>query len=288
MVSAVALMGWLAWRGQGPEEAPPLAGNALSPAMATGSSSLAAAPSQSDPMVPVPEAVPEEKPRRILPPTDVLWQTIPVEPAFAGFRTWVDRYDRATESERPALEAEGVALAQRRREELRDLIGYDPRRALELAVPHSVRRRLPGAVVAELEERVEGQGDFEVLASVSAPGAEGTIPGVMRKVVMDGRRFNASAYGQRLFQPTQFGVPLHGIAVDDQMAVAESPIRRLEASEMAELGLNVRAPLCALDNAALAQSGEDGGVVGIAGERLAICLRTQEPVIRKSLPAQEY
>lgn len=268
LVPAMALVAWLGWRGLGPGEDHSLASNALPRPVVADSTRLSPVDFQTAPTGRVPEVAGEEKSRRVLPPTDVLWQTIPKEPAFAGFRAWVDRFEQAPESERPALEAEGVALARRRREELRDLIVSDPRRALELAIPHAVRSRLPGTVVGQLEERVEGQGDYEVLAAVAAAGAEGTVPGVMRKVVMDGRRFTASTYGQRMFQPTLFGVPLHGIAVDDQMALAESPIRRLEGSEIAELGLNVRAPLCALDNAALAQSGDGAVDVGVAGEKL--------------------
>jgi hypothetical protein len=178
----------------------------------------------------------------------------------------VGRFENSPEGGRAAIEAEGLALAHRRREELKDLIPANPKRALELAVPLSVRGSLPESIAAELETRVQGQGDFEVLAAIADPAAETSGPSLMRKVAIDGQRYVASTYGQRLFQPTQFGVPLHGIAVDEQMALAESPIRRLERTERVSLMKVTPDPVCSVSGIRLAAEDESESSVGIAGD----------------------
>ena len=55
-----------------------------------------------------------------------------------------------------ALETEGATLARERLAALADLIQSDPERAIELAVPDSVRDKLPAAVRALIEERIDG------------------------------------------------------------------------------------------------------------------------------------
>src|SRR6185503_12395880 len=71
---------------------------------------------------------------------DVLWKNAPPEPAFADFAQWTDRYVAARDAAlRARLEAEGIDLARKRLTEMADLIVTDPQRALERAVPRSVR-----------------------------------------------------------------------------------------------------------------------------------------------------
>src|ERR1043166_5733009 len=91
---------------------------------------------------------------------DILWGPAPAEPAFAQFQEWANRYVLASDSEKKRLEAEGVALAQTRRRAMADLIQTNPKHALELAVPYSVRESLPAPVTTLLEEAVNTRANY--------------------------------------------------------------------------------------------------------------------------------
>lgn len=171
---------------------------------------------------------------RLLPPADVLWNRPVPEPQFARFHAWTERYLAAGPADQPALETEGVALARARRQELKDLIQADPRRALELAVPVAVRQQLPESVTAWLEERIDGRGELAVLAALPFPGREDQVLPSWRTATVGDRLFTAHVFGRRLEEPTRPEVPLHGLAVDDHLAVDENPVRLLEAAEAVE------------------------------------------------------
>ena len=86
------------------------------------------------------------------------------------FNAWLARYLAAPIADRPALDAEGLALAQSRRTEFLKTIVNDPRRALQEAVPLVVRQQLPPEVVALLEERVNARGSLLTYLSAPAVG----------------------------------------------------------------------------------------------------------------------
>lgn len=169
------------------------------------------------------------------------------EPSFAAFDAWLRRFG----SEPPALtrspefEAEGIRLARRRREELEDLIPSDPRRAIELSISDASRAALPAAVEALLEQRVSGRGDFEVLCAIPEPGRETEVRPIRRYAVIGERRFAAFVYGQRVNQPTLRDVSLHGIALDRNLALHESPVRDVPTAEASALLAAQPDALCA-------------------------------------------
>src|SRR5262249_54949686 len=119
---------------------------------------------------------------------------------------------------------EGALLAEARRQALAELIPTDPQRALELAVPQSVRAELPGAVTALLEEEVTARGDYQVLGVRPLPGAEAPPPPVVRVASIGGVNYETYTFGQGLTYLTHTDVPLHGIAVD--VDAASSPARQ--------------------------------------------------------------
>jgi hypothetical protein len=209
---------------------------------------------------------------RILPAADVLWKKRAVEPEFAAFQDWVLRFEASDEGKRAELAGEGLRLARVRREEMKGLIQSDPRRALELSVPSTVRERLPEEVRVELESRVEGVGDFEVLAAIGLGQELQSGSSIRRNAVLGGQRYPVSTYGSRQMQPTQFGVPLHGIALEGQMALAESPIRRLEKSEIAVAVRETPDPVCSVNGIQLAAvAGDDTGIGRAGDERIFTC-----------------
>ena len=181
----------------------------------------------------------------------------PLPPAMAAFRAWTQRH-RAAPSlpARLALEPEGIALARARRAEMRDLIVQDPARALAVTVPAVVRQALPAAVLAELETRHAGRGDFALQAGSPAPG-EPHGPALRRIVFLGGLTFTAHAYGRREGQLTEEGASLHGIALGREFALHESPLRLLEPGEVPATAAE---PACAGCAALLPPSDPDDAV----------------------------
>lgn len=166
------------------------------------------------------------------------------DPALRKFRQWSEEWREADSLRRAALLARGKQLADERRLAMSALIRRDPESALAHAVPAAVRRELPAGIVGLLEERVVGRGDSIHLASMGDRDRDRT-PTYLRVVELeDGRRFEAHTYGRRVGQGTEFAIPLHGIAIDGQLALHESPLRLLEEGEQpADAPQETRHPL---------------------------------------------
>jgi len=150
------------------------------------------------------------------------------------FQEWQQHYLATPANERPVLVAEGVRLARERRAEFKTLIRENPREALRRAVPMTARQGLPTEVVRELEQRVNQRADLRVYHGDPHPGE--TIPKdwiVYRLAAFsDGSALVANVYGRRA--QDMFGArndSLNGVAVDNQFAVNDSPVRVLEAGE---------------------------------------------------------
>lgn len=191
------------------------------------------------------------------------------ERKFAQFDDWARRYLRAAPGDRESLAAEGLLLAERRRDEMMDLIQADPARALELAVASGVRRQLPPAIAALLEERISAYGTLEVFAIIPEPGREGEIPPVYRRAQIQGTTYQAFVYGRRSSQPTLQNAALQGVALDDLLALHEDPVRVLNAEEAAMYAA-AAAPVttCAWDGGAL----EGNEVVWAQSGGVLLCL----------------
>lgn len=194
-------------------------------------------------------------PARLRASTDALWRQPIPEPEFSGFREWSDRFLAASGDDRSALEAEGVALAQVRREEMSALIRSNPERALALAVPFSVRLQLPEAVVERMEQRVDGRGELAVLGAVPLPGREGDVAPSWRTATVQEQIYTAHVYGRRLDEPTRGDVPLHGLALDGHLAVDENPVRLLEPAEAEAQGALSGDPVCSVSGQSAAEWG---------------------------------
>ncbi len=171
----------------------------------------------------------------------------------AAFDGWLTTWRRADDTAQPALAAAGRDLALARRAALRDLIAVDPRLALELAVPAGLHAELPAAVRGLLERRIDGRGDFDVQI---ACGDQGTR--IDRTAVIGGERLAVFSFGRRDRQTTKLGVPLHGIAIDGVLALADTPYRLLDDSEKTARGL-------AFDAIAVAVGGEVQTLADTAG-----------------------
>jgi uncharacterized delta-60 repeat protein len=153
-------------------------------------------------------------------------------PAMSAFADWTARYLNANGAQRAALLAEGQALARKRRAALADLIPVDPEQALADAVPMVVRQQLPPEILSLLEERVSAQSNLSLLAGSPPPG-QSTVVANYRAAVINGREYRAYAYGRRAALATLPKTSIIGIAVDQSLAVSDSPARLLEAGELA-------------------------------------------------------
>ena len=150
------------------------------------------------------------------------------ETVFEDFRRWTENLTVAGAG---VDLQQGIKLAQQRRHELLALIEKDPRRALELAVPDSVRQQLPEEIVALLEERVDAKGDL-LVQSTSLDNDRGCLT-TRAATLQDGRVFDTHTYGRRGAMPTRDNIAIHGVALDGKLAMSEFAGRVLEPSEVA-------------------------------------------------------
>ena len=102
-----------------------------------------------------------------------------------------------------------------------------------------VRQDLPPEIVSRLEKRVNSRGSLITLGAVPQEGqAVLAAPApVSRKFIASGQpietaeRYTAHVYGDRRVRRTVNNARVSGVAVDGQLAVLDSPFRRLEVGE---------------------------------------------------------
>lgn len=129
--------------------------------------------------------------------------------------------------------ADGLLLAQARREALKALIQSDPKAALDRAVPYALRRDLPAPILALLETPVSQTADLDVEQACGGPGVRSWRH---HWVTLDGRRERVYTYGDRAEIMTKQKLSVHGIAIDGVMAMRDDPLRELSPEEAADLG----------------------------------------------------
>jgi len=267
LMSAIAIVAAFRGATTKPGEAPsqPAMDPAVwSPATPTSSPSLSPSRSAALPAV----APVRTGPSNLMPAADVRWRGPIAEGDFSRFRDWTRSYLAADPSAKGSLAADGIALAKARRDDMTGLIKSDPRRALELAVPASIRRDLPAEVAAQLEERVDGRGELAVFGALPAPDAGPDFEPVFRTASIGGRRFKTYVYGRRDSEPTRPDIALHGVALDGLLAVDENPLRLLEPDEAA--ATLATDPMCAVSGLAASGLGQ-AVVVDDGGRPLALC-----------------
>ncbi len=153
--------------------------------------------------------------------------------ATTALLEWSEHYLAASDSDRPALLAEGLALARERRPFLAELIRKDPEAALAAAVPRAIRSRLPAEIVAELEQRVSARAELAVIQSCLHPpgAAHDQSDDIYRSTVIDGREYRAHVYGSRLRDASLRSTSIIGIAMDRDLAVADTRLRVVDDAE---------------------------------------------------------
>ena len=158
------------------------------------------------------------------------------ESAIDAFEDWMERYFNADPAERVQLAEEGVTLAQRRRSELKSLIQEDPEAALALTIPYELRRELPSAIIEHLETPVSDYASYELL--VYCLGPDHSEGGYERLATIGESRYKVFTYGSRLNVTTKERLSIHGMAIDEVLAMGEDPLRLLSEAERLDRGFN--------------------------------------------------
>ena len=145
---------------------------------------------------------------------------------IAKFDQWLDLHRPNLAAPPATVVEEGRTLAAARRTALKALIPLDPREAIAHRIPAANRAGLPAAILAELEQPVDAYGDLEVI-SICDPSA----PRVDRWATIAGKMYATYTYGQRLHTLTKNRIAVHGIAIDDTLAMSDTPYRALDPGE---------------------------------------------------------
>lgn len=168
----------------------------------------------------------------------------PVDPArqaaqrsIGEFRAWAQAYEptRATAT----AQSEGMRLATQHREAMKFLIAEDPPAAIASALPFALRAKLPASIEGVIEERVDGQGLLSELVTMyhdHPPGhahEEGDFHRSVRTpvVIIGERRWFSFTHGRRIGVRSLLPVPVHGVAIDGDIALSELPWRTVESGE---------------------------------------------------------
>jgi hypothetical protein len=199
-------------------------------------------------------------------------KALPDERVLSQFDGWVGQYLAADASARVSMEANGRALALERRAAMAALIETDPKRAIEQAVPWGVRQKLPPEIVEQLEVPVSARGNFGVLGILPPEGQPATGPGIQRTATIGDTMYQAFVYGRRLALTTKSDIPLHGVAIDDKLALHEDPVRVLDADEAAAaIAANAGAQQnCPVSKEPSTSKG-DQTVVDVGGTTMFLC-----------------
>ena len=147
--------------------------------------------------------------------------------AITPFRIWLDEVNRGQTTDFTA----GLTLAVARRRALHQLIQKDPETALRQRIPALQRIRLPVTISGELEALVDTFSQLEVIAICGRQTGR-----VERFATVEGRRLAVHTYGARVRTVSQTNLPIHGIAIDDQLALAAEPYRLPDSGEFSASG----------------------------------------------------
>ncbi len=142
----------------------------------------------------------------------------------------------ALPNEKSLLMQEGLSLARSRHREMKSLIQSDPKTALALAVPYEIRRVLPSEIIDLLEIPISKFAEYELLVYCPEPGQQGG--GFERQAFIDEKVYQVYAYGNRLEVATKDKLSLHGIAIDEILAVSDDPVRILSDAEKTDRSFN--------------------------------------------------
>ncbi len=197
------------------------------------------------------------------------------EPELKQFSAWAGQFASATPAQKSQLMHAGIELAKERRLAMADLIERDPAAALSAAIPQDVRAELPEEVLAHAERRISGVGNLDVYGITPARGAKQSVPLIERTARLGGRTYQANTYGVLASFGTVKDLYMHGVAVDGRIALADAPVRTLEAGEKVVAGAAIIASHPVQLDPTLAQSAGAPRLAEGAGGYHCLCCSTE-------------
>ena len=153
--------------------------------------------------------------------------------ALESFDAWRQSYLQASAADRPALLAQGVVLADARRNRLAGLARQDPAQAIDHLLSLAELAELPAPVRAACEQPLSTIGSIDLQWNTRVKGDE-TLECQHQSVAFAGDRswrVNGPAYLDA--KPPRAGVPIDGHVIDGELLVATHPIRKLDAANLA-------------------------------------------------------
>ena len=150
------------------------------------------------------------------------------DPILRNFSRWADNYANAPEAQRQAMAADGLRLAAQRREIMRGLIQNNPQAAIAYAIPVWRAGEIPLDIRQIIEKRISGIGDLDVLGVTPARNSSQPIKPVQRTAHFGLESYEASVYGRLATVGSQMDISMHGIAIEDQVALMDSQIELIE------------------------------------------------------------
>jgi len=158
----------------------------------------------------------------------------PAVAEVADFRDWAGSYLAAPKNQQAAMLEKGRELAVAHTRRIAEMIPLDPEQAIANAVPMVIRQDLPESIVSLLENRVRLKAALIVNGNIPLPGQENSPdfkPYTRVVSTEEGEHWNAYVFGKRGQQQTLSSTSINGISVGYDMAIADSPLRRLENGE---------------------------------------------------------
>ncbi len=154
--------------------------------------------------------------------------------ASAALREWLRRYSQASEDDRLAMLADGLAIAEARREIMLERIRKNPERALRESLRWDEVQGLPALIRQRVETPFSEVVDYKAFPSCGSRQNNDEIRDSLRMAEMhfsDGTRVDAFVYGRRMQVGSKQGLPVQGIRIAGLAAVRESVFQTVQAAE---------------------------------------------------------
>lgn len=160
-------------------------------------------------------------------------EVFPDEVASVDFEKWSDDFRKVPES---AAIANGIALAQRRKERMLQLIRTNPKQAIEESLGFDGWLALPEEVRVLVERPFSELAEFNIYP-VCVP--EGTVrpaglPDSFSELILqDGARLESFTYGQRAAMGSKRRLPVQGITLGGIAAIRDEVFQKIGGAEVA-------------------------------------------------------
>ena len=215
-------------------------------------------------------------------------QAAPAAPsAIVQFHGWAERYAAADPTRRVGMLDEGLHAAEARKSEFLALMTQQPARAIEEALSYGLRKELPRDFENLVERRVSGSGNLLVMGV--APNEDGSPvrDPIRRSVELNGARYQAIVYGRRRLETTQYGIPIHGVALSGLVALSDQPARRIDSDEASDLIAAKKIPadpICSVSGASASVNGAPL-FMDLGGQYFPLCSAAHSARLNKTFLA---